>query len=249
MTASRGRGSKSRRRAARNQSDRGPPARIVTPRASTKELDHVHPESFARRIGSARRRAGARARRCARSQATGKPAAPPAPEVTVAGVIAKPLRDWEEFTGRLQAVDSVEIRPRVNGFIDSVQFTEGTRVKKGQPSVRLGARMSRSINLARSRRVLTLATEILNIRAVSSMLRCCTSRRRNTSRYFCARLARAFVSKSGISLLSRASEGISRQSAKSRGVYALRPLVPACQQSAQSALHAAFVVACVPHSL
>src|SRR3954454_2714969 len=63
---------------------------------------------------------------CARSQASGKPAVPPAPEVTVADVIAKPLRDWEEFTGRLQAVDSVEIRPRVSGFIDSVQFAEGT---------------------------------------------------------------------------------------------------------------------------
>lgn len=77
---------------------------------------------------------------CARSQATGKPAAPPAPEVTVGGVIAKPLRDWEEFSGRLQAVDSVEIRPRVAGFIDSVQFTEGARVKKGQLLFRIDPR-------------------------------------------------------------------------------------------------------------
>lgn len=77
---------------------------------------------------------------CGRSQATGKPAAAPAPEVTVAGVIAKPLRDWEEFSGRLQAVDSVEIRPRVNGFIDSIQFTEGARVKKGQLLFRIDPR-------------------------------------------------------------------------------------------------------------
>jgi len=77
---------------------------------------------------------------CARSQASGPAAAPPAPEVTVATVIAKPLRDFQEFTGRLQAVDSVEIRPRVSGFIDSVQFTEGARVKKGQLLFRIDPR-------------------------------------------------------------------------------------------------------------
>ncbi|MET0231506.1 MAG: efflux RND transporter periplasmic adaptor subunit, partial [Rhodanobacteraceae bacterium] len=78
---------------------------------------------------------------CGHSQA-GNPqaAAPPPPEVTVAGVIAKPLRDWQEFTGRLQAVDTVEIRPRVAGFIDSVQFAEGSRVKKGQLLFRIDPR-------------------------------------------------------------------------------------------------------------
>jgi membrane fusion protein, multidrug efflux system len=53
------------------------------------------------------------------------------PEVTVAEVIHKPLREWQEFTGRLQAVDTVEVRPRVSGFIDRVTFTDGARVKKG----------------------------------------------------------------------------------------------------------------------
>ena len=78
---------------------------------------------------------------CGHSRAGGPAAAaPPAPAVTVAGVIAKPLRDWEEFSGRLQAVDSVEIRPRVSGFIDSVQFTEGARVKKGQLLFRIDPR-------------------------------------------------------------------------------------------------------------
>jgi multidrug efflux system membrane fusion protein len=77
---------------------------------------------------------------CGHSAASGPAAAPPAPAVTVAGVIAKPLRDWEEFSGRLQAVDSVEIRPRVSGFIDSVQFTEGARVKKGQLLFRIDPR-------------------------------------------------------------------------------------------------------------
>ena len=54
------------------------------------------------------------------------------PAVTVAEVIHRPLREWQEFSGRLQAVNSVEIRPRVSGFIDRVGFADGARVKKGQ---------------------------------------------------------------------------------------------------------------------
>ena len=56
----------------------------------------------------------------------------PLPEVTVAEVIHRPLREWQEFSGRLQAVNTVEIHPRVNGFVDRVAFTDGARVKKGQ---------------------------------------------------------------------------------------------------------------------
>jgi multidrug efflux system membrane fusion protein len=59
-------------------------------------------------------------------------AAPPPPAVTVAQVIARPLHHWDELTGELQAVNTVEVHPRVSGFIDSVQFTEGARVSKGQ---------------------------------------------------------------------------------------------------------------------
>jgi multidrug efflux system membrane fusion protein len=59
-------------------------------------------------------------------------AAPPPPSVTVAEVIARPLHHWEELTGELQAVNTVEVRPRVSGFIDSVEFIEGARVRKGQ---------------------------------------------------------------------------------------------------------------------
>ncbi len=59
-------------------------------------------------------------------------AAPPPPTVTVAQVLARPLHHWDELTGELQAVNTVDVRPRVSGFIDSVQFTEGARVSKGQ---------------------------------------------------------------------------------------------------------------------
>jgi multidrug efflux system membrane fusion protein len=66
-----------------------------------------------------------------RSEANLPKAEAAAPEVTVAEVIQRPLREWQEFSGRLQAVDTVEVRPRVNGFVNRVTFTDGARVKKG----------------------------------------------------------------------------------------------------------------------
>jgi RND family efflux transporter MFP subunit len=60
------------------------------------------------------------------------PPVPPPPAVTTTMVITRPLHQWDDFTGRLEAVESVEIRPRVGGFIDSIAFTEGARVARGQ---------------------------------------------------------------------------------------------------------------------
>jgi multidrug efflux system membrane fusion protein len=54
------------------------------------------------------------------------------PQVQVAEVIHRPLREWQEFSGRLQAPNTVELRPRVSGYVDRVAFTDGARVKKGQ---------------------------------------------------------------------------------------------------------------------
>jgi membrane fusion protein, multidrug efflux system len=59
-------------------------------------------------------------------------AQPPLPQVQVAEVIHRPLREWQEFSGRLQAPNTVELRPRVSGYIDRVAFADGARVKKGQ---------------------------------------------------------------------------------------------------------------------
>jgi RND family efflux transporter MFP subunit len=61
----------------------------------------------------------------------GAPSAAPPPEVSVAQVLQRRVKDWDEFTGRLQAVETVEIRPRVSGYIDQVAFTEGKVVKRG----------------------------------------------------------------------------------------------------------------------
>jgi multidrug efflux system membrane fusion protein len=62
---------------------------------------------------------------------TAATAAPPA-VVEVTPVVFKPLRQWSEFTGRLEAVDSVDIHPRVSGFVDGVRFQQGARVRKGE---------------------------------------------------------------------------------------------------------------------
>jgi multidrug efflux pump subunit AcrA (membrane-fusion protein) len=56
--------------------------------------------------------------------------APAPPEVNVAEVLERRVKDWDEFTGRLQAVETVEIRPRVSGYIDVVAFTEGKPVRR-----------------------------------------------------------------------------------------------------------------------
>jgi multidrug efflux system membrane fusion protein len=55
----------------------------------------------------------------------------PAAKVSVAKVLEQPVNEWDEFTGRLEAPETVEIRPRVSGQIDEVAFTEGALVKKG----------------------------------------------------------------------------------------------------------------------
>jgi multidrug efflux system membrane fusion protein len=68
---------------------------------------------------------------CARNEAAQNPAAAAPPQVTVAQVLSKPVTEFDEFTGRFEAIDRVEIRPRVSGYISSVNFTEGSEVKKG----------------------------------------------------------------------------------------------------------------------
>lgn len=55
----------------------------------------------------------------------------PPTEVNVATVVAKPVAQWDEFTGRIEAIESAEIRPRVGGTITGVHFDEGGLVDKG----------------------------------------------------------------------------------------------------------------------
>ena len=60
------------------------------------------------------------------------PPPPPAPPVTVAAVLEREITEWDEFTGRMEAVNAVEIRPRVSGYIRRIAFNEGNGVRKGQ---------------------------------------------------------------------------------------------------------------------
>jgi multidrug efflux system membrane fusion protein len=68
---------------------------------------------------------------CGGSEAAANGANMPPPQVTVAQVISKSVTEFDEFTGRFEAIDRVEVRPRVSGYISSVNFTEGSEVKKG----------------------------------------------------------------------------------------------------------------------
>jgi len=58
-------------------------------------------------------------------------AAMPAPQVTVAKPLKQQIMEWDEFTGQFQAVESVEIRARVSGYLDKIGFQDGQLVKEG----------------------------------------------------------------------------------------------------------------------
>lgn len=60
------------------------------------------------------------------------PGAPPAPAVTVAAPLVQDIVDWDEYVGRFEAVQNVEVRPRATGFLSSVHFQDGQFVKRGQ---------------------------------------------------------------------------------------------------------------------
>ena len=64
-------------------------------------------------------------------QSTQAPAPAPPPPVTVAKPIQKEIVEWDEYTGRTAAVESVKIRPRVSGYIDQVRFKDGQLVEPG----------------------------------------------------------------------------------------------------------------------
>ena len=61
----------------------------------------------------------------------GAPGGPP-PQVTVAHPLVKPIVDWDDYTGRFEAIDQVDVRPRVSGYLQSLNFRDGQFVRKGQ---------------------------------------------------------------------------------------------------------------------
>jgi RND family efflux transporter MFP subunit len=60
-----------------------------------------------------------------------KPAAAPLPKVTVSQPVVREIIEWDEYTGRLEATETVEVRARVSGYLQSIHFRDGATVKKG----------------------------------------------------------------------------------------------------------------------
>jgi RND family efflux transporter MFP subunit len=60
------------------------------------------------------------------------PAPPPPPEVKVATPLRMNIIDWDDYDGQFQSPNSVDVRPRVSGYVTAVGFTDGDYVKKGQ---------------------------------------------------------------------------------------------------------------------
>lgn len=89
--------------------------------------------------------------------------APPAPDVSAAPVLVKQISQWDEFSGRVEAVENVDLRPRVSGYIDKVNYVEGQEVKKGDVLFTIDARSYQAeydrarAELARARTQSTLA--------------------------------------------------------------------------------------------
>ncbi|MDP5142567.1 efflux RND transporter periplasmic adaptor subunit [Rheinheimera baltica] len=77
---------------------------------------------------------------CGNPEAANQPQAPAAPQVSVAQVVYERITEWDEFTGRLQAPQTVNLMPRVSGYIEQVHFNEGALVKKGDLLVQIDPR-------------------------------------------------------------------------------------------------------------
>lgn len=95
-------------------------------------------------------------------------AAPPAPAVSAADVVVKSISQWDSFNGRIEAVESVQLRPRVSGYIDKVNYTDGQEVKKGEVLFTIDDRTYRAAleqaqaNLARAKTQANLAQSEAN---------------------------------------------------------------------------------------
>jgi RND family efflux transporter MFP subunit len=69
---------------------------------------------------------------CGEERNQSENAAPPPPAVTVASPLVQELIEWDEFTGRFEAVEDVVVRARVTGYVQEIHFTDGQMVEAGQ---------------------------------------------------------------------------------------------------------------------
>ncbi len=112
--------------------------------------------------------------------AGGPPPAPPPTMVTVAVPLQRDIVDWDEYIGRFEAIQDVELRPRVSGQIDRILFADGQRVRQGQPLFIIDPRPYRAVldqaraqaaragaTLANARSELARAKVLLDAQAIS----------------------------------------------------------------------------------
>jgi multidrug efflux system membrane fusion protein len=66
------------------------------------------------------------------SQASAKKTAPPVPTVSVAKPVEREIVEWDEYTGRFDAKETVEIRARISGYLNEVKFKDGQQVQQGK---------------------------------------------------------------------------------------------------------------------
>lgn len=69
---------------------------------------------------------------------------PPAPEVTVATPLIQEIMDWDDYVGRFEAVEAVEVKPRVSGYLVGIHFRDGQYVRQGQALFTIDARPARA---------------------------------------------------------------------------------------------------------
>ncbi len=69
---------------------------------------------------------------------------PPAPPVTVATPLQQNVVDWDEYVGRFEAIDTVEVRPRASGYVVASHFRDGQMVRKGQLLFTIDARQAQA---------------------------------------------------------------------------------------------------------
>jgi RND family efflux transporter MFP subunit len=108
------------------------------------------------------------------------PPPPPAPNVSVAVPIQRDVVDWDDYVGRFEAVQDVEVRPRISGTVQSILFREGVEVRKGQALFVIDPRPYQAAleqargDLAKaqavaanSRTELSRAQQLINVQAIS----------------------------------------------------------------------------------
>lgn len=101
--------------------------------------------------------------------------APPPPEVVVSAPLVREVVDWDDYVGRFEAIESVDVKPRVSGYLQSAHFRDGDYVRAGQLLFTIDQRPARAqldqarAQLARAQATLVNArTELARSRALAA---------------------------------------------------------------------------------